>query len=1137
MEFEGDFHIPQCNKSKCTKRLEELAQTFIKQYAKLKLVTEYPYGAYEENFKEAYNKCNFTILHKCHVLWEKISSLESFVLKNPRRVKCVTFRSDNRKPWEMKEKHHAFFNKLQVQYISSINEYKSFAKTAVQHLHQEKYGTIDQSLSEKVENLCAVDIEEERQDIFVSMPSLYDDVIHTDVFVHKNCLKLSDDSGLLYGLGIGAYLKLSPETKDRDLLPKLKHLVLKVLPNMFRENDVRGLAHFSVCGHIQVAHSAALLLLLRLLKNDSSKPSQRINELIVVESLLWGWLLNTRQDDSGGINQENSVLFFRLAVSYVIVLCDFILTGVTNDQLHFKVDTHLDTIDGRSLPEGMPKDDDRRKVYEWLNNFVRDTAKRKSKKYKEMLLKQETEQQELTEKARCIAAKPLTLQALVAYQTVKEVFKSMSENDLHFAKCYVEQRFSKTCEEDAVTAIIFQGFAMFVVFELKRYAQDYVESFCKQTMDVLKFRLSTEFKKGSKMDPLLQMLFFNPNPFIREATLESTVKCESKLFSSNIEGFFLNEMKRLLFPLMRAPVKTRDQDKQKGTGWRIYEGKFDDSKVLIHFHLPRVEDLQIKRKTDFGDENIFYNEMMILEKLQHTNIIKMVAFQSRYVPQFYIVEEHPCLQDVLKNKMDNQIYFEKTLLIRYLIQALEALEFCHSMGFIHRNLTAKSLFLVNDESVKLSGFHLCLKMTDGEATGKAQTNNMIPTRWSAPESLKYNKYSAKSDVWMFGHLMYEVLTHGCSPYAQVAKDSELMEQIEKGEVHLSEHPLIQRTHHDLITKCTQAFPQDRPALFDVKQALEQREKTVMRSPTEDQIEFDDFKDGHKASTTHGKGIPNTVEEEYFSEVFGIEMHSDSLEKITEEDNYIFREKLATMSPEMKIKVINGALADVLPYISIKESSTKMAYLECKVPRCRGQEGVDGRLDKVTLEKKLGESIKPYLQCLYQVALLLEKLHHKSWVIKNISMPDLHVHQQSQDTEIKIYVVSVANLQYYNPNAESDNFLHESSAILANHSGAAPELAEFGIASPWSDIYCFGNLMWETIMAFDCSSEGQLAYKRQMEENISNSEMVIKKWETNHKRPSSCSDDLYELMLKCTQHNSRARISAANLVTQLRRHLM
>ena len=36
-----------------------------------------------------------------------------------------------------------------------------------------------------------------------------------------------------------------------------------------------------------------------------------------------------------------------------------------------------------------------------------------------------------------------------------------------------------------------------------------------------------------------------------------------------------------------------------------------------------------------------------------------------------------------------------------------------------------------------------------------------------------HRYSAASEVWAFGVLMYEVLTYGCIPYRNVLKDDEV----------------------------------------------------------------------------------------------------------------------------------------------------------------------------------------------------------------------------------------------------------------------------------------------------------------------------------------------------------------------------
>ena len=47
----------------------------------------------------------------------------------------------------------------------------------------------------------------------------------------------------------------------------------------------------------------------------------------------------------------------------------------------------------------------------------------------------------------------------------------------------------------------------------------------------------------------------------------------------------------------------------------------------------------------------------------------------------------------------------------------------------------------------------------------------VPVRWIAPESLRHNVYTHKSDVWSFGKTVWEILTFGARPYhGRNAKD-------------------------------------------------------------------------------------------------------------------------------------------------------------------------------------------------------------------------------------------------------------------------------------------------------------------------------------------------------------------------------
>lgn len=41
---------------------------------------------------------------------------------------------------------------------------------------------------------------------------------------------------------------------------------------------------------------------------------------------------------------------------------------------------------------------------------------------------------------------------------------------------------------------------------------------------------------------------------------------------------------------------------------------------------------------------------------------------------------------------------------------------------------------------------------------------MIPIRWTSPEAITVRTFTSSSDVWSFGVVVWEVLTHGERPY-------------------------------------------------------------------------------------------------------------------------------------------------------------------------------------------------------------------------------------------------------------------------------------------------------------------------------------------------------------------------------------
>ena len=41
---------------------------------------------------------------------------------------------------------------------------------------------------------------------------------------------------------------------------------------------------------------------------------------------------------------------------------------------------------------------------------------------------------------------------------------------------------------------------------------------------------------------------------------------------------------------------------------------------------------------------------------------------------------------------------------------------------------------------------------------------IISVRWKAPESIQYKKFTAASDAWSYGVLLWEIMSYGKRPY-------------------------------------------------------------------------------------------------------------------------------------------------------------------------------------------------------------------------------------------------------------------------------------------------------------------------------------------------------------------------------------
>ena len=92
-------------------------------------------------------------------------------------------------------------------------------------------------------------------------------------------------------------------------------------------------------------------------------------------------------------------------------------------------------------------------------------------------------------------------------------------------------------------------------------------------------------------------------------------------------------------------------------------------------------------------------------------------------------------------------------------------------------------------------------------------------RWLAPESIRSKKYSAKTDIWSFGVLMWEVFSAGREPYAPLSLIEAMFHVANGGR--LGQPPGCPDTLYQLWSRMWLTEPGERPAIQEVQQTLTQ----------------------------------------------------------------------------------------------------------------------------------------------------------------------------------------------------------------------------------------------------------------------------------------------------------------------------
>ena len=216
------------------------------------------------------------------------------------------------------------------------------------------------------------------------------------------------------------------------------------------------------------------------------------------------------------------------------------------------------------------------------------------------------------------------------------------------------------------------------------------------------------------------------------------------------------------------------------------------------------------------EENLM-NEVDILRKLDHPNIVKITDFYSLKT-EYNIITEY-CQEGELFDEIKAQSPFSEALAAWYLKQILSAICYCHNMNIIHRDLKPENILIVKRQK---NGYHPIKIIDFGTAKvfqkEKAEHVLIGSAYYIAPEVLSRN-YTELCDLWSCGVIMYIILT-GRPPF-NGGSEEEIMKKIREGNYDLKKYPwgVISDEAKDLVKGLLQVNTKKR---LSAKEALEHK---------------------------------------------------------------------------------------------------------------------------------------------------------------------------------------------------------------------------------------------------------------------------------------------------------------------------
>jgi serine/threonine protein kinase len=178
----------------------------------------------------------------------------------------------------------------------------------------------------------------------------------------------------------------------------------------------------------------------------------------------------------------------------------------------------------------------------------------------------------------------------------------------------------------------------------------------------------------------------------------------------------------------------------------------------------RAQDLKLNRvvalkflphriSTNETEKARFLQEAQAAAVLNHPNICTIHAIEEHDGEMFIVME---CVDGVTLKQKEQAGSVNYDTAIQYAVQIGEALQEAHSKGIVHRDVKAENVMVNSKNQIKVMDFGLAKLKGSLKLTKTSSTVGTLA--YMAPEQIHGGEVDARSDIFSFGVLLFEMLT-------------------------------------------------------------------------------------------------------------------------------------------------------------------------------------------------------------------------------------------------------------------------------------------------------------------------------------------------------------------------------------------